>query len=140
MRSLARSFALLLLLISPGAHALTCVPSVIQWGTITYINLNQIACAANEWAVFTSADLSAYAASQSTGTTTTTGGVALADFQALQAQVAALQAGSPVVTTGGNVFDPATGAAFWSFAMTFILGVFLLAKNAAAILNAVKNL
>jgi hypothetical protein len=38
-----------------------------------------------------------------------------------------------------NIFDPVVGAAFWSFAMSFVLGCFLLAKNANAILDAVKN-
>ena len=40
----------------------------------------------------------------------------------------------------GTVFDPIVGAAFWSWAMTFVLGVFLIAKNAQTILNAIRKL
>lgn len=40
---------------------------------------------------------------------------------------------------GGTVFDPVLGASYWSFAMTFVFGVFLLAKNAQAIISAVKR-
>jgi len=39
----------------------------------------------------------------------------------------------------GTVFDPIVGAAFWSWAMTFVLGLFLISKNAKTILNAVKR-
>lgn len=47
------------------AHALTCVPQVAQWGTITYINSNQLSCAAADWAVFNASELAAYVAASS---------------------------------------------------------------------------
>lgn len=50
----------LLVLVVPSASALTCVPAVAQWGTVTYITQNSISCSATEWAVFTPATLSAY--------------------------------------------------------------------------------
>lgn len=137
MKPLVHFFALLLLFFSSASYAFTCVPAVLQWGTITYINLNQVACTANEWAIFNTAELAAYVAAQSASTPTSA--VTAADFQALQAQVAALQASSSVAAVG-NVFDPTVGAAFWSFAMTFVLGVFLISKNAAAIINVIKRL
>lgn len=40
---------------------------------------------------------------------------------------------------GGTVFDPVVGAAYWSWAMTLILGLYLLARNAATIINAVRR-
>lgn len=39
----------------------------------------------------------------------------------------------------GSVFDPVIAGAFWSFAMTFVFGCWLLAKNAGAILAAIKK-
>lgn len=46
----------------------------------------------------------------------------------------------PVISPlGGTVFDPVVGAAFWSFAMTFIFGVFLISRNAQAIISAIKR-
>lgn len=36
-------------------------------------------------------------------------------------------------------FDPLLAASFWSFAMTFVLGCWLLAKNAGTIINAIKR-
>lgn len=48
------------LLFSPASFALTCVPVVGQWGTVSYITQNSLSCSATEWAVFTPADLSAY--------------------------------------------------------------------------------
>lgn len=45
------------------AAAFTCVPIVGQYGTLQYINTNQISCSSSEWAVFTQTDLSAYQAS-----------------------------------------------------------------------------
>lgn len=39
----------------------------------------------------------------------------------------------------GTVFDPIVGAAFWSWAMTFVVGVFLVSKNVQTILNAIKR-
>jgi hypothetical protein len=44
-----------------------------------------------------------------------------------------------IFLAGGNVFDPVLGAAFWSFAMTFVVGVYLLAKNAGVIIDAIKR-
>lgn len=38
-----------------------------------------------------------------------------------------------------SIFDPVTFAAFWSFAMTFIIGCWLLAKNAGLILAAIRK-
>lgn len=38
-----------------------------------------------------------------------------------------------------GVFDPVLGAAFWSFAMTFIFGCWLLAKNAGVILSVIRR-
>lgn len=38
------------------------------------------------------------------------------------------------------VFDPALAAAFWSTAMVFVLGCWLLAKNAGIIINAIRRL
>ncbi len=38
-----------------------------------------------------------------------------------------------------TVFDPIVGAAFWSFAMTFVFGVYLLAKSSGIILSVIKN-
>lgn len=40
---------------------------------------------------------------------------------------------------GGTVFDPALAASFWSFGMVFVLGSWLLAKNAGLILSAIKR-
>jgi len=40
---------------------------------------------------------------------------------------------------GGTVFDPVVGAAYWSWAMTLILGLYLVARNAATIINAVRR-
>lgn len=40
---------------------------------------------------------------------------------------------------GGTVFDPVVGASFWSFAMTFIVGVYLVSRNASAIIEAVRR-
>lgn len=39
----------------------------------------------------------------------------------------------------GTVFDPIVGAAFWSWAMTFVLGVFLISKNIKIILSFIKR-
>ncbi len=36
-------------------------------------------------------------------------------------------------------FDPLIAAGFWSFAMTFVFGVWLLSKNAGAILNFIRR-
>ncbi|MDP1872526.1 MAG: hypothetical protein Q8K61_13030 [Gallionella sp.] len=60
--------------------AFTCVPVVAQWGTVSYINTNQAACAANQWAVFTSADLTAYNASLTAGTASTPAGTQTTSF------------------------------------------------------------
>lgn len=40
---------------------------------------------------------------------------------------------------GGTIFDPVIGAAFWSFAMTFVLGLYLVSRNSAAIISAIKR-
>jgi hypothetical protein len=40
---------------------------------------------------------------------------------------------------GGTVFDPIVGAAFFSMAMTWVFGLFLIGKNAGAILNSIKR-
>lgn len=47
----------------------------------------------------------------------------------------------PAISLNGmTVFDPVLGAAFWSFAMSFVLGVWILSKNAGAIMSAIKRL
>lgn len=43
------------------------------------------------------------------------------------------------IDPGITPFDPLVAAAFWSFSMTFIFGVWLLSKNASAILNFVRR-
>jgi hypothetical protein len=38
-----------------------------------------------------------------------------------------------------QVFDPVLAASYWSFAMTFVLGCYLLTKNAGVILSAIRK-
>lgn len=58
-------------------------------------------------------------------------------FLQMQADIAALQAnGGGAVAT---VFDPILAGQIWMFAITMILGSFLLAKNAGLILEAIKR-
>lgn len=45
----------------------------------------------------------------------------------------------PSCNAVGAVFDPVLAAAFWSFAMTFIFGCWLLAKNSGVILSAIRR-
>lgn len=52
-------------------------------------------------------------------------------IQTLTAAVAGLPA--------NQTFDPVLAAAFWSFAMTFVLGCWLLAKNAGVILSFIRR-
>lgn len=47
--------------------------------------------------------------------------------------------GFPSCVVDITPFDPATFAAFWSVAMTFTLGVYLLAKNAGIILQMIRR-
>lgn len=44
------------------------------------------------------------------------------------------------VDVGITPFDPVTAGAFWSTAMVFVLGCWLLAKNAGVIVNSIRNL
>jgi len=41
--------------------------------------------------------------------------------------------------TDGSIFDPVVGAAFWSFAMTFVLGLYLFSRNMGAIISAIRR-
>lgn len=40
---------------------------------------------------------------------------------------------------GGAAFDPVMALAFWSFAMTFILGCWIISKNVGLIMSAVRR-
>lgn len=60
-------------------------------------------------------------------------------FQNILHSITLLSCDPAISITGATVFDPVVGASFWSFAMTFVFGVFLLARNAQAIISAVKR-
>lgn len=55
-----KTFLTFAICFAPSSFALTCVPVVAQWGTVSYITQNALSCSATEWAVFTPATLSAY--------------------------------------------------------------------------------
>lgn len=56
------------------------------------------------------------------------------------ASITSLQNQVNLLNPSANVFDPAVGAAFWSFAMSFVIGCYLVARNAGVIINAIRRL
>lgn len=84
---------------------------------MTVIN-SIVPCAAGTYAVFTPVEFAAY---QQT----------IADVAAVSAVVAASPANQP--------FDLVLATSFWSFALTFVLGSWLLANNIGMILTAIKR-
>lgn len=150
------AFAIFLIAIfAPEANAFTCVSGATVNANVRTTVLNSATpCAAGTYAILTPAEVTSYinaaatVATQATTitnlqNTTATQATTITNLQTalttVQADVAALQAGG-----GGGTpavpFDPVLGGAFWSFAMTFIFGCWLLAKNAGMILNAIKRL
>lgn len=108
--TLTKNAVFLSLLFSPASFALTCVPVVGQWGTVSYITPNSVSCSATEWAVFTPADLSAY-----------------------NATISASASGVPPATTSSTVSN--VSASFTSGLLTggALVGVCLLAWGFSAV-------
>jgi hypothetical protein len=144
----------LIAIFAPEANAFTCVSGATVGSRVTVTVINSATpCAAGTYAILTPAEVTSYTnavatvATQATIITnlenkTVTQATTITALQTalttVQTDVAALQAGG-----GGGTpavpFDPVLGGAFWSFAMTFVFGCWLLAKNAGMILQAIKR-
>ena len=77
-------------------------------------------------------------------TSVSTSGLLVTKFKAVttstNAATAMIQAGFQLQScTGSSTFDATTGAAFWSFALAFVVGLYLFSKNIGLILSAIRR-
>lgn len=93
------------------AQAFACASGATVGARLTVTVLNSaVPCAAGSWVVFSPVE-----------------------------QTAIASAVAANVPTAGTVFDPVLAGSIWMFAITMILGVWLLAKNAGIIIDMVKR-
>jgi hypothetical protein len=112
--------------INSAATGLNCVPSVVAGSPVTVSYYNPSGCGTG-YALFTAAQYSAFLAASPAPVVT----------PAASSPVAS----APIITvlTISTPFDPILAASFWSFAMTMVVGCWLVAHNAGLILRFIQG-